>query len=435
MISPLLAAALLLVVQQPAQQTDTLFLEADDAFRMALEAAPSLRASRSRTGAADALVRQAGAWLNPVLSVTAENVGATWETTGIRGWEGIEGQAVVSGTLPLGGDRGALRSGAEARLVEARSLEAATEADVQVAVVDALARLGRDEERLRRAAEEAQGLEAFAAALSAQAEAGRASSGEAARAHLAMVSAHTVAAEAAAQAASSREQLALLLGLAPGTSVRVSLPTCGAPEATTVSLAGATESEPQPPEVAAAAARQQIAAASVAQLKAARIPDLFPQVGLRRAAGFSALYVGFSVGLPLFDRSGAAIAAATSEEAARASELDRVGRSMAAERESARQGLVALEAAGERYTASWASALDQAVLSSEARYRLGEGTLTELLDGRRARLQALDDYERWRAELFTQRARLARLSGTPIDSSLLCGVSTPTPKHTPEDRP
>jgi cobalt-zinc-cadmium efflux system outer membrane protein len=302
------------------------------------------------------------------------------------------------------------------------------EASLRVAVIEALARVTRDDERLRRAREEASGLEALADALATQAERGRASEGEAARAHLAMVSAHTIAAEVAAAAATSREDLALLLGLEPGTPLRLTLSVCEArPPGESL--------DTRPAEVLVASARQQIAAAGVVQRRATRIPDLLPQIGVRRAAGVSALYVGFSLPLPLFDRSGASVDAAIAEEDAQAAELERVERSVAAQREAARQGVLALEAAGTRYTPTWAAALDRSVVATESRYRLGEGTLTELLDGRRARLQALDDYERWRAELFSGRARFALLAGGSIDPSLLCGASLPSMTHTPENRP
>jgi cobalt-zinc-cadmium efflux system outer membrane protein len=429
MITALLVATLSLGTWQ-ATPTDTVVIDAGDAFRRALATAPALEAARRRTQAADASLRQTGAWANPVLSVSAENVGATRPISGVSGVEGLEGQALISGLLPLGGDRGAARMGAEALRSEARSLEVGTEADVHVAVVQALALAVRDEQRLARALEEAAGLESLADALAAQAERGRASEGEAARAHLAMVSAHTTAAEVAAEAAVTREQLALLIGVAPGTYVSVELPTCRSPSPIPVA-----STDNQAPEVLAASARLQLATAGVAQRRAARVPDLIPQVGVRRAAGVSALYLGFSVPLPLFDRGGAGVEAALAEEAAYVAELDRVERSVAAQRESLRQGLEALEAAGARYTPDWALALDQAVLSAEARYRLGEGTLTELLDGRRARLTALDGYEQWRAKLFTQRALLARNTGEPIDAAMLCGASLHLKTHSPENRP
>lgn len=427
----LFSAALLLGLWQQAPSGDTLVLRPEAAFDRALEAAPVLEAARRRAAGAGALVRQAGTWSNPVLSVTAENVGATRPISGVPGLNGLEGQAVLSGVLPIGGDRGADRALAEARLWEARSLQAGTEADVRMDVVRVLAQATRDGERLRRALDEVDGLERLAQALDAQAAAGRSSAGEAARAHLAMVSAQTVAAEAAGRAAASEEELAMVLGLEPGTAVTVELPVCR----TSASSPAGTEATARSPDVLAASARRRAATAGVAQRRAARVPDLIPQVGVRRAAGVSALYLGFSMELPFFNRGGAGVEAALAEEAASTAELTQVERAVAARRESARRALLALEAVGARYTPAWERALDQAVRSAEARYRLGEGTLTELLDGRRARFQALDDYERWRAELFTQRADLARLSGRTIDTSMLCGASLPPETPTSEGRP
>lgn len=424
-------AAVWLSVAPQGPPPDTIALRADEAFDLAIEAAPSLDAHRRRTAAADALVRQSGAWANPVLSVAAENVGATRSITGVGGVQGLEGQAVIAGLLPIGGDREAARSAAEARFLEATSLESGAEGDVRLTVVRALAETIRDEERLRRAQAEATGLEALADALAAQAELGRASAGEAARAHLAMVSAYTVAAEVAVEAEASRERLALVLGLEPGTVVMVELPVCAVADIDRGGPLGSGES----PEVLAAEARSRLAAAAVAQRRAARVPDLLPQVGVRRTAGVSALYLGFSLELPFFDRGGAAIDAAVAERAASEAEVERVERSVASRTAATRRGLEALEAVGARYTPEWAAALDQSVRSGEARYRLGEGTLTELLDGRRARLQALDDYERWRAELFTRRAELARLTGSVIDASTLCGAAIPPTTHGSEDGP
>lgn len=427
-------AALLLGLSQQLPPADTLVLGPEAAFELALEAAPTLEWARSRTSAAGALVRQAGAWSNPMLSVAVENVGATRSISGVPGLTGLEGQAVLGGLLPVGGDRGADRALAEARLLEMEALQAGTDADVRMDVVRAMAQANRDSERLRRALEESDGLARLAHALEAQAAAGRTSSGEAARAHLAMVSARTVAAEVAAQAASTREELALVLGLEPGTTVRIELPACSVSPVPDASGPRGAPSGPVP-EVLAASARRRAASAGVAQRRAARVPDLLPQVGGRRAAGVSALYLGVSIELPLFNRGGAAVQASLADEAASRAELARVERTVAARTESAHQALLALERAGAWYTPEWTDALDRSVRSAEARYRLGEGTLTELLDGRRARLQALDDYERWRAELFIRRAELARLSGRTIDASTLCGASLPLETPTSEGRP
>ena len=70
--------------------------------------------------------------------------------------------------------------------------------------------------------------------------------------------------------------------------------------------------------------------------------------------------------------------------------------------------------------ADWFAALDQTVTAAEARFELGEGTLFELLDHRRARLQALDDYALWLSEWWNARAQALRLRGGTPDASLLC---------------
>jgi hypothetical protein len=87
------------------------------------------------------------------------------------------------------------------------------------------------------------------------------------------------------------------------------------------------------------------------------------------------------------------------------------------------RSLTAVEDAGMRFTAQWRGSLERTVESAEARYRLGEGTLTELLDSRKARLAALGDFERWRAEQLSWRARVARFSGAPMDPGSLCSAS------------
>ncbi|NNF29266.1 MAG: TolC family protein, partial [Gemmatimonadetes bacterium] len=93
---------------------------------------------------------------------------------------------------------------------------------------------------------------------------------------------------------------------------------------------------------------------------------------------------------------------------------------LASARVAAREGMVALESGGAVFDEDWFNALDRAVTAAEARYELGEGTLFELLDSRRARLQALDDYHAWLAEWWAARARLARLEGRAVDADLIC---------------
>lgn len=411
-VEPMLVGLLIGVLQAPPS-ADTVRLSADQAFERAVASAPALEAARRRAAAAAGEVEQARAWANPTLTVTAENLGATRPISGVGGVSGLEGQAVLMGWVPIGGDRGAARSVAAAREHESRALAAVAEADVRLTLVQSLARWRENEAGLRRAREEGQALGSFASGLAAQADRGRASEGDAARAHLAMVSALSAAAEAEARAAATRSSLAVILGLAASTQVVVSFPDC------TV-RSPSHESPQEPADAIAARARQAAAAARLDQRRALAIPDVSPQIGVRRAAGVSALYAGLSVGLPLFDRGSAGKRAAAEEVAAASADLDAVTRSLDMEEAAARRGVEALEMVGAEYGEAWLAALARTVTSAEARYRLGEGTLTELLDGRRARLAALADYERWRAELVAVRARLARATGAAIGPETLC---------------
>ncbi|MEQ1857029.1 MAG: TolC family protein [Longimicrobiales bacterium] len=437
-LSMMAVGALVAVLQATAPHEgpprDTVVLDVAEAFRRALGSAPSIEAASRRARAAEARLEQATAWPNPLLSLTAENVGAPPSLSGVRGLGGVEGQVVIGGWLPIGGDRSALRSWAAAHVVEARSLADGTGAEVRLALVEALANAERDRARLDRARDEAAGLQSLAMALREQAARGRASDGEAARAHLAMVSAHAAVAEVSVEASASEAALTTILGLAPGTVVEIVPSLCSPPEGATGART-APLVPVDPPELMAARARGLAAEASVAESRARRVPDVLPQIGVRRTGGISALYLGISVALPAFDRGGGAVAAARHEEAAAVAEVDRLERSISAERDAAHRGLSALADAGSHYDAAWFAALDRAVSAAEARYRLGEGTLTELLDGRRARLQALDDHERWRTQIVIQRARYARLAGETIDPSLSCVPQQSLPQPGVEGRP
>jgi len=407
---PLLLA---LVLQGgPAASGDTLTLTLDEAMQRVVSTAPTLSAARRRTDAAQARVRQARRWMNPTLQVAGENLGATREVTGLPGLDGTEGQILLGTTLPLGGDRTARisRTGAEAR--EMAATASLTEADLRLSLLEAAARSARDRAMARFAMDEAQGLETLAVNLRRQAELGRISEGEAARAHLASVSSWTQYARAQAQAAASRAELARLVG-ADSALVEVVMPTCVGPWAPV---------DGSLPEADLIRARMEVGEARVREADAAAIPDITPQAGLRRSAGFSALYVGFEIPIPLFDRNRDRREAARIEAAATRDDAQAVLRGLRAERDAAVQSLAATEAAGTRFSQDWDRALDRTIESAEARYRLGEGTLTELLDSRRARLQALSDHERWVSERLIWRARVARYSGQRLTGTSICAT-------------
>lgn len=404
----------LMVLFQLAVPPDTVRLDAPAALQRALEASPILSAARHRAEAAEDRAGQARAWANPVFSVSGENVGQQRAFTGATGWQGIEGQAVLTTAFPFGPERAGRIRAARAEGSAGAALADQADLDVRAVILASIGGYLTERALTASAREERATLDRIADALARQAAAGRSSRGDAARAELARGMARTALARRQAQSAARAEELARLLGLEPGTPVAVDVGTCRTPPPT------AREAPTDPPAVRVARARVEAARGGVQLARGLQLPDLDPQVGVRRTGGQSGLYLGLSTTLPLFDRGSRRLAAARADEGAALEELRAAEAEQAAALAAARQRLTLLEEAGRAFDAAWFEQAEQAVTASEARFTLGEGTLLELLDSRRARLQALDDYHAWQSEWWSARVDLARLEGRAPDATLLC---------------
>jgi cobalt-zinc-cadmium efflux system outer membrane protein len=393
-----------------SQQSDTLRLHPAEALDLAVQRSRVVAAAESRSRAAVSGVDAARAWRNPTLSVTAENLGAQYQTTGQSGLAGTEGQATLSGWLPFGGDHGAGVRQAEALARTASATRDLSEQAVRAVTVATIAAASRDVAVARNARDEAAALEHFGSDMTRRAEEGRTPGGEAARARLEATVAAARAARRAAEAAASTSELRRLLFVAPDTILLVEAEACSVTTPATGRVA----------ELVVADAQVDAARAQADLTHARGVPDLWPQVGLRRTAGFSGLLLGFSIDIPLLNSGGAATASARAEADAALAEREELGRRITADLAGAQLALAELEAAGRRFGPAWSADLEGTVTAAEARYEAGEATLAELLDARRARLAALDEYQTWRAERRFARARLARLGGATIDATLLC---------------
>ena len=138
-------------------------------------------------------------------------------------------------------------------------------------------------------------------------------------------------------------------------------------------------------------------------------PDLVPEIGFRRSAGFSALLLGFSLELPLLNGRGPAVTAAVAERDAVVADRAELQRATEGEIAGHRRALALLAAEAPRYDARWRDDLDAVVVAETARLELGEGSLYRLFDARRARLAALTEHEAWRENARHHQVRLARL--------------------------
>jgi len=397
-------------------QADTVRLRPEELLERVLDRAPGVEAAMQEAEAAQARARQVRAWADPQLSVQVDNVGAQRAVTDLDGLRGLEGQAVIGWSLPVGGDRGArIRSGeAEVRGAEARLR--LTQGEAGLRAVAAVAGVRRDRENARRAREEVSSLESLAAALSLQAEVGRAAGGDAARARLALSVAREALAKALSELALSEAELALVAGLPTGVIAQIDAPSCAV---TPMAQEGADPAPP--PEVDWIRAERDRAEASLDLARAERIPDLTPEIGLRRTMGTEALYAGISLDLPIGGQTFRGVDAARAEAAAAGLRAQDRLRALDAERDAAERGWRAVEEAGAHFTApAWEADLEAVVIAVEARWALGEGTLLELLDGRSARFSALAARARWGAEWSIARARLLRLQGASPQPALFC---------------
>lgn len=402
----------LLMVGLISQMPDTLRLDAAEALRRAVAEAPAIRAAVARESASVALVQRAGAWRNPILSVTAENLGAEVQTTGQSGLAGIEGQAIIEQTLTLGGDRGAAISEARALAGVAGATFAGTEADVRLQAVEAIAMADRDAATARFTAQESAALRQVAAMMARRAAEGRSSGGDAALAALEAASAASASARRGALSAESQAELARVVGAEPGEYVQVEVGACPPP--------AMTGQGGRPAELIRADFSVAAADAVVERAHAARVPDIRPSAGLRRTQGFSGLWLGIALDIPILQSGASSEQAARFQADAARDDREALARLVAARDAGAGAALQQLDQASDVFDARLVSDLERAVRSAESRYAAGEGTLVELLDTRRARLVLLTEYEEWRAAQRIVRARKARLSGIPIEAEILC---------------
>jgi len=393
--------------------SDTLRLSAADALQRAIGQAGPVQAAVARERAAQAGIRNARAWYNPIFNATAENIGAQEQVTGKSGLEGIEGQITLQQLFTLGGDRGAAVREAEALAGAAGAGANSARADAVVGAVAAMAIATRDARIARHSAEEAVTLDQLARAMSRRAEEGRSSGGEAARVRLELVTMRSLAARRGAVAAESEAELARRLGVPPGQPIVIEWPKCAQAPA-------AMPADSLPPELLQARFNVEAAQATADRAQAWRIPDIAPIAGLRRTAGYSGLLLGLSMELPLL-RSGAAAheSARFQAEAAEALRAD-LERRVTAQRSGTDAALAVLAAAAPAFDASLLDDLDRAVRAQQSRLAQGEGTIAELLDARRARVNTLNEFAEWRAMRAELRARRARLAGRPVDAQVLC---------------
>ena len=355
--------------------------------------APQLLEQIANVRAASADARQAGAWLNPTLSATAENLGAPKS----GGVSQRQDTYTVTQIFEIGGKRSA-RIEAEQRKSAAAG---ARERQARVTFVSELAIAYATAEAMQQRKEVAD-AELARAADDLRATQALVIAGREAELRLALARASAAAAQAAVQSASADatealERLSALVG-ATEPFTRIDHPFL-AKVAGPRPLAGWTPAEA--PALASAAAERDAIAAQVRVEQKRWMPDLGVSVGMRKFGWSSenAATIGVSASIPLFDRNQAGIDAAKERATGAAMRVEAARLEAVALHRSA---MVQVLASDKRLQAAeqGEAAASEAYRLGRVGYDAGKTALVELLAIRRALSEA---------KALTIEARLARV--------------------------
>lgn len=342
-----------------------------------------LTAAQAAVAAAEGRARQAGLPPNPEAGLQSENLAGSGQYGGFRS---AETTLSVNQRLELGGKRRTRQAAAAAEVDAARVAASIARADLdqEVAVRYAEALATRD--RLMLARETARRAESLSNVAATLVEAGREPPLRAMRAEAVSREAAAAVTAAEAEAIAARRALATLWGEAADAFDLVDPPAAKAPATGIVDPAETLD-------VRLARAERRTADAVVDRERAAARPDLTVQGGLRRfeQTGDSALVVGVSAPIPVFNRNQGLVAAARADAtAAEARERLALARSVRALRD-AQSSLAVADAQVEVLKGKIVPQAQAAVDLARQGFEAGKFSLLDVLDAQTALTTACTD--------------------------------------------
>ena len=371
-----------------------------DALARAQAQSPLVTAAQAQVAAAQGRARQAGLPPNPEAGLQSENLAGSGQ---YGDFASAETTLSVSQRLELGGKRRARLAAAAADVDAARIGFSIARADLgQVVAVRYAEALASDDRLIlaRETAERAGGLSKVAGTL---VEAGREPPLRALRAEAASREADAAVIAAQAQAAAAHRALVTLWG---GTDETVDLVVTSA----AAPVAGAMVDPGNTLDVRLARAERRTAEAVIDRERAAGRPDVTVQAGVRRfeQTGDSALIVGVSAPIPVFNRNQGAVAAARADAtAAEAKERLVLAGSVRALRD-AQASLVAANARLEALEGKIVPQAQTAVDLARRGFEAGKFSLLDVLDAQTALTTARNDLIAARLERAKALAALER---------------------------
>ncbi len=355
--------------------------------------APYLLEQAANVRAASAEARQANAWTNPSLSVTAENMGAPLS----GGQSQRQDTYAITQVFEVGGKRSArleaeqLKSAAVSMREREARISFAKELAITYATAEAMQqRKEVAEDELARAEDDLRAAQVLVKA------------GREAELRLAQARASLAAAQAAVQSASAdvteaMERLTALVG-ATESFTRISHPFLAKANAVRPE---STWSADATPALATAVAERDAAAAQIHVEEKRWLPDIGVSVGMRRFGWSSekAAIIGLTANIPLFDRNQSGVTAARERATSASMRVEAARLEATALRRSA---LAQVQASEKRLQAAeqGEAAAAEAYRLGRVGYDAGKTALVELLAIRRVLSEA---------KALTIDARLARV--------------------------
>lgn len=404
-------------VPQPSVQQSALTLE--EVLARTLAGNPALAAADAELRAVEAERRRAGRLPNPELAVSLENVAGegTYHST-----DAAELTVELSQPIELGGKRRLRRDAADLGRDLAANEQSRASADVLAAARQRYVGVLVAQEHLELVTEQAQLAEQSLAAAEARIEAGKAPLIDRLRLQGEVSLARLAVAQAERGLAIARHELAAVWGAQAADFSRVEGELGKLPDLPNLSDVEAVLE--QTPAAASSRLATGLRANELAQARAGRMPDPSLTVGWRqfRESDDNVLLFGIAIPLPLFDRGGDAVAAAS----------HRLSGAQAREHAESSEARARLRAAWQALADARAEAevLGHQVVPGAAEgfavadfgYRAGKFGLLELLDAQRALFEARQ------RQLSAQAA--SHLAAVELQRQL-GGEASPAPNHQP----
>lgn len=371
---------------------------------------PQVQAAQARVDAAAGTRRTAAAWTNPVFTHWIED-----SAFSLRGAPpGLDRESSTYGTIPLEPlfQRTARIQRADQDLAVARANVMTARRHVSLEVARVFFRVSLAQIALQTQAENRAALDRLLEFNRARVSEGATAEVELMRVQIEIDRAVLDAAVADAELARARVELRSFLGSqAPSdlTAFRVSTaPAALLPDAPLPVLPSLlTRARSQRPELTAARARIDAAAAETDYQRRLIVRDVGATVGFKQSAGANSLIAGISLAVPLFDRNTGEVQRSTGERLAAEREMEALARVIDSEVESAYQAAQRLSAAlGGSPSAFVERAVELRRLTLAA-YQEGGATLLQVLDATRTLSDARFTYFR---TAFAARETLIELS-------------------------